>query len=127
MIEYFQYLDARTRKKLREVSSMLKNRIEGCGDKIVHHWKLSCEDVSVGTNQLKKFSDAVKTILGKIANLTIENDAYRPLYNTQDLCKKEMLLKFVLLILGYINRQKNDVCYIYFMKLLFYAYEIFVS
>ena len=98
MIEYFQYLDARTRKKLREVSSMLKNRIEGCGDKIVHHWKLSCilkydEDVSVGTNQLKKFSDAVKTILGKIANLTIENDAYRPLYNTQDLCKKEMLFK----------------------------------
>ena len=111
---------------------MLKNRIEGCGDKIVHHWKLSCilkynEDESVGTNQLKKFSDAVKTILGKIANLTIENNAYRPLYNTQDLCKKEMLLKFVLLILGYINRQKNDVCYIYFMKLLFYAYEIFVS
>ena len=66
---------------------MLKNRIEGCGDKIVHHWKLSCEDVSVGTNQLKKFSDAVKTILGKIDNLTIENDAYR------DLCKKEMLFK----------------------------------
>ena len=116
---------------------MLKNRIEGCGDKIVHHWKLACilkynEDVSVGTNQLKKFSDAVKTILGKIANLTIENDAYRPSYNTQDLCKEEILyfsrlLKFVLLILGYLNRQKNDVCYIYFMKLLFYAYEIFVS
>ena len=51
----------------------LKNRIEGCGDKTVNYWKLSYirtyddeKDKIAVTNQLKKFSDAVKTVLGKI-------------------------------------------------------------
>ena len=47
----------------------LKNRIEGCGDKTVNYWKLSyirTYDDDDGTNLLKKFSDAVETVLGKL-------------------------------------------------------------
>ena len=51
----------------------LKNRIEGCGDKTVYYWKLSYirtyddkKDKIAGTNLLKKFSDAVETVLGKL-------------------------------------------------------------
>ena len=54
---------------MREVSLTLKNRIEGCGDKTVNYWNLSYIWTYYRGNdtyQLKKFSDAVKTVLGKL-------------------------------------------------------------
>ena len=56
-----QYLDYRGKKMLRGVSSTLKNRVEGCGDKEVHYWRFSKK---FRTAQLKKFADQVETVLG---------------------------------------------------------------
>ena len=46
---------------LRGVSSTLKNRVEGCGDKLVHYWRFNTEFT---TDQLIKFADEVETVLG---------------------------------------------------------------
>ncbi|XP_023341504.1 uncharacterized protein LOC111711391 isoform X4 [Eurytemora carolleeae] len=56
-----QFLDYRSKKMLRGVSSTLKNRVEGCGDKLVHYWRFSTEFT---TDQLIKFADKVETVLG---------------------------------------------------------------
>ncbi|XP_023348597.1 uncharacterized protein LOC111717330 [Eurytemora carolleeae] len=56
-----QFLDYRSKKMLRGVSSTLKNRVEGCGDKLVHYWRFSTEFT---TDQLIKFADEVETVLG---------------------------------------------------------------
>ena len=48
---------------LRGVSSTLKERIEGCGDKTVHYWNLGTEITT--TARLIKFADEVKTVLGQ--------------------------------------------------------------
>ena len=47
---------------LRGVSSTLKNKIEGCGDKLVHYWRFNTKFT---TDQLIKFADEVETGLGK--------------------------------------------------------------
>ena len=47
---------------LRGVSSTLKERVEGCGDKTVHYWNLGTE---ITTARLIKFADEVKTVLGQ--------------------------------------------------------------
>jgi len=57
----FQLLDYRGKKMLRGVSSTLKNKVEGCGDKLVHYWRFNTEFT---TNQLIKFADEVETVLG---------------------------------------------------------------
>ena len=46
---------------LRGVSSTLKNRVEGCGDKLVHYWRFNTKFT---TAQLIKFADEVETVLG---------------------------------------------------------------
>ena len=46
---------------LRGVSSTLKNRVEECGDKLVHYWRFNTEFT---TAQLIKFADEVETVLG---------------------------------------------------------------
>ncbi|XP_023332834.1 F-box/LRR-repeat protein 20 isoform X1 [Eurytemora carolleeae] len=56
-----QFLDYRSKKMLRGVSSTLKNRVEGCGDKMVHYWRFSAKFT---TDQLIKFADEVKTVIG---------------------------------------------------------------
>ncbi|XP_023341503.1 uncharacterized protein LOC111711391 isoform X3 [Eurytemora carolleeae] len=56
-----QFLDYRSKKMLRGVSSALKNRVEGCGDKLVHYWRFNTEFTRA---QLIKFADEVETVLG---------------------------------------------------------------
>ena len=46
---------------LKGVSSTLKNRVEECGDKLVHYWRFSTKFT---TDQLIKFADEVETVLG---------------------------------------------------------------
>ena len=47
------------------MSSTLKERVEGCGDKTVHYWNLGFK---ITTAKLIKFADEVKTVLGKELN-----------------------------------------------------------
>ena len=47
---------------LRAVSSTLKERVEGCGDKTVHYWEFTTKFT---TARLIKFADEIKTVLGK--------------------------------------------------------------
>ena len=61
MIYILQFLDYRSKKILRGVSSILKIRVEGCGDKLVHYWRFSTEFTS---DQLIKFADEVEKVLG---------------------------------------------------------------
>ena len=61
MIYILQFLDYRSKKILRGVSSTLKNRVEGCGDILVHYWRFSTEFT---IDQLVKFADEVETVLG---------------------------------------------------------------
>ena len=44
---------------LRGVSSTLKNRVEGFGDKLVNYWSFNSEFT---TNQLIKFANEVETV-----------------------------------------------------------------
>ena len=48
---------------LRGESSTLKNRVEGCGDKLVHYWRFFTEFT---TDQLIKFAQEVETVLGHL-------------------------------------------------------------
>jgi len=61
VIYILQFLDYRSKKMLRGVSSTLKNRVEGCGDKLVHYWRFNTEFTRA---QLIKFADEVETVLG---------------------------------------------------------------
>ena len=56
-----QFLDYRGKKMLKGVSSTLKKRVEGCGDKLVHYWKFYAQFT---TPRMIKFADAVETVLG---------------------------------------------------------------
>ena len=46
---------------VREVSSVLREKVESCGDKSVFYWKLTDE-------LMIKFADDVKKILGNLNN-----------------------------------------------------------
>jgi len=61
VIYILQFLDYRSKKMLRGVSSSLKNKVEGCGDKLVHYWRFNTE---ITTDQLIKFADDVEIVLG---------------------------------------------------------------
>ena len=61
VIYILQFLDYRSKMMLKGVSSTLKNRVEGCGDKRVHYWRFSTKFT---TDQLIKFADEVETVLG---------------------------------------------------------------
>ena len=49
-----QFLDYKGKKMLRGVSSTLKNRVDSCGDKLVHCWRFSTR---FSTHQMIKFAD----------------------------------------------------------------------
>ena len=50
---------------VRGVSSVLKERLEGCGDKSVFYWRFS---TNLTNDQLIKFADGVNKILGSSNN-----------------------------------------------------------
>ena len=54
-------MDSRSLKKLREVSSSIRDKVEE-NSKIVHYWSFTSE---FSTKHLKKFADEVPTVLGE--------------------------------------------------------------
>ena len=70
-----QFLDYRSKKMLRGVSSTLKYRVEGCGDKMVHCCRFS--NIEFRTAQLKKFANEVETVLGfEVGDVTHDGVEY---------------------------------------------------
>ena len=69
-----QFLDYKGKKMLRGVSSTLKNRVDSCGDKLVHCWRFSTR---FSTHQMIKFADEIKTVLGfEVLDATDDGVAY---------------------------------------------------
>ena len=54
-------MDSRSLKKLREVSSSIRDKVEE-NSKIVHYWSFTS---TFTTEHLKKFTDEVQTVLGE--------------------------------------------------------------
>ncbi|XP_023348065.1 uncharacterized protein LOC111716808 isoform X3 [Eurytemora carolleeae] len=58
------FLDSRSLKKLREVSSSIRDKVEE-NSKMVHYWSLTSE---FSIENLEKFADEVQTVLGLLVN-----------------------------------------------------------